>query len=58
MGEYLRLALGAGALSFGTSGYLPFALDRKYPNADRQWNWQYGFPSSRRSSTKSRLSFV
>jgi integron integrase len=25
--------------------YLPFALDRKYPNADRQWIWQYVFPS-------------
>ena len=29
--------------------YLPFALDRKYPNADRDWGWQYAFPSSRRS---------
>jgi integron integrase len=25
---------------------LPFALTRKYPNADRQWIWQYAFPSS------------
>ena len=29
--------------------YLPFALDRKYPNADRDWGWQYVFPASRRS---------
>lgn len=29
--------------------YLPFALDRKYPNADREWSWQYVFPSSSRS---------
>jgi integrase len=29
--------------------YLPFALDRKYPNADREWSWQYVFPASRRS---------
>lgn len=29
--------------------YLPFALDRKYPNADRDWGWQYVFPSTRRS---------
>ena len=29
--------------------YLPYALDRKYPNADREWGWQYVFPSSRRS---------
>jgi integron integrase len=24
---------------------LPFALDRKYPNAAAQWGWQYVFPS-------------
>jgi integron integrase len=29
--------------------YLPFALDQKYANADREWGWQYAFPSSRRS---------
>jgi integron integrase len=28
---------------------LPYALMRKYPNADREWGWQYVFPSSRRS---------
>lgn len=27
---------------------LPFALDRKYLNAARQWGWQYVFPSARR----------
>jgi integron integrase len=30
------------------SVYLPHALDRKYPTADRQWAWQYVFPASRR----------
>jgi len=25
--------------------YLPYALSRKYPNADREWGWQYVFPS-------------
>ena len=25
--------------------YLPFALDKKYPNAGREWGWQYTFPS-------------
>ncbi len=25
--------------------YLPFALDKKYPNAVREWAWQYVFPS-------------
>ena len=27
--------------------YLPGALERKYPNAVREWAWQYVFPSSR-----------
>jgi integron integrase len=27
--------------------YLPFALERKYPNANREWIWQYVFPSAR-----------
>jgi integron integrase len=30
--------------------YLPFALDRKCPNADKEWGWQYVFPSSKRST--------
>jgi integron integrase len=25
--------------------HLPFALDRKYPNANREWCWKYVFPS-------------
>jgi integron integrase len=29
--------------------YLPFALTRKFPNADREWAWQYVFPSPRLS---------
>ncbi len=29
--------------------HLPFALDRKYPNADLEWGWQYVFPASKRS---------
>ena len=31
------------------SVYLPDALERKYPNAAREWMWQYVFPSSRLS---------
>jgi len=27
--------------------YLPFALERKYPKAAREWGWQYLFPSER-----------
>lgn len=33
------LAAEAGAV------YLPYALARKYPNADKEFNWQYVFPS-------------
>ncbi|MHB1085077.1 MAG: integron integrase [Thiobacillus sp.] len=29
--------------------YLPYALDRKYPNAGREWGWQYVFPSKNRA---------
>jgi integron integrase len=29
--------------------YLPDALSRKYPNAAREWPWQYVFPSSKLS---------
>jgi integron integrase len=29
--------------------YLPFALARKYPNACKEWKWQYVFPSINRS---------
>lgn len=28
---------------------LPYALQRKYPNADKEWIWQYVFPSIKRS---------
>jgi integron integrase len=37
------LARGHGAV------YLPYALERKYPNANREWIWQYVFPSERLS---------
>ncbi len=33
------LADGYGAV------YLPYALERKYPNASREWGWQYVFPA-------------
>lgn len=38
------LALGHGDV------YLPFALARKYPTAERDWGWQYAFPSARMST--------
>ncbi|ALP54174.1 integrase [Candidatus Tenderia electrophaga] len=28
--------------------YLPYALNRKYPHAAREWAWQYVFPSTQR----------
>ncbi len=28
------------------SVYLPYALSRKYPNADKEWGWQYVFPAN------------
>lgn len=29
--------------------YLPFALERKYPAANKEWHWQYVFPAAKRS---------
>jgi integron integrase len=34
------------ARGFGYT-YLPPGLERKYPNANREWIWQYAFPSSK-----------
>lgn len=31
------------------SVYLPYALERKYPNAHREWGWQYIFPAHKHS---------
>ncbi len=38
--------LHAGDLAAGYGEvYLPYALEKKYPNAARQWGWQYLFPA-------------
>ncbi|MYM67073.1 integron integrase [Pseudoduganella sp. FT55W] len=37
------------AEGFGAT-YMPFALARKYPTADKEWGWQYVFPSKHRST--------
>jgi site-specific recombinase XerD len=29
--------------------YLPYALERKYPNAAREWVWQWAFPANKLS---------
>jgi integron integrase len=43
--------LHAGDLKAGYGEvYLPDALERKYPNAAREWIWQYVFPSDRLST--------
>ena len=34
------LAAGLGSV------YMPFGLDKKFPNANKQWIWQYVFPAS------------
>ncbi len=39
----MDLKAGFGAV------YLPYALERKYKNANRSWGWQYVFPASRRA---------
>jgi integron integrase len=33
----------------GGDVYLPYALERKYPKANREWAWQYVFPAARLS---------
>jgi len=33
---------------FGTV-YLPYAIERKYPNAKSEWKWQYVFPAAQLS---------
>ena len=43
-------ALHQFAASHGYAGVeLPYALERKYPNAHLQWGWQYVFPAKRPS---------
>lgn len=38
------------ALREGYGGVdLPYALDRKYPHAEREWGWQYVYPAARPS---------
>jgi integron integrase len=29
--------------------YLPYALERKYPSAGKEWGWQYVFPAAKRA---------
>jgi integron integrase len=43
--ENVRLTHQHDLRAGGGSVYLPGALDRKYPNAAREWGWQYVFPA-------------
>jgi integrase len=43
--EKVRLTHEQDLRACGGSVYLPGALDRKYPNAAREWGWQYFFPA-------------
>lgn len=36
----------ADLVAGGGEAFLPYALERKYPHAAREWGWQYVFPSS------------
>jgi integron integrase len=35
--------------SGGGAVYLPYALDRKFTNAGKEWKWQYAFPAAKDS---------
>ncbi len=53
-GEYLVRVrkLHSSDVNAGISGVsLPYALARKYPKAGHEWDWQYIFPSSKRSKS-------
>ena len=44
---YKVKALHERDLATGTGGVaLPHAIERKYPNAKREWGWQWVFPAS------------
>jgi hypothetical protein len=48
-GELRTSAASAGSGRRSGRGVLPYALERKYPSAARDWAWQYVFPSDRLS---------
>jgi integron integrase len=48
--QYVK-QLHTGDLAYGHGNvYLPNALARKYPNAGREWGWQYVFPAAHLSN--------
>lgn len=46
MAEVRRLHERDAARGYGTAP-LPEALERKYPNAGKEWKWQFVFPAAR-----------
>ena len=48
--EYAKILHNTDLSEGFGSVYLPFALERKYPNASREFAWQYVFPSNKRST--------
>ena len=47
--EGVRAVYQADAAAGQAAVYLPYALERKYPNAGREWGWQYVFPAEQLS---------
>ena len=47
--EHARSLFEADCVKGVAGVYIPDALGRKYPNACREWGWQYVFPSGRLS---------
>lgn len=48
--DYARTLHGNDLEEGFASVYLPHALERKYPNANTEWRWQYVLPSRNRSA--------
>jgi integrase len=47
----IKLLLEADCAGGFGEVWLPYALSRKYPNAAREWGWQYVFPSANISTS-------
>jgi hypothetical protein len=45
--DRVRLLHGQDVAAGVAPVFLPYALERKYPGAGREWGWQYVFPSAR-----------
>jgi integron integrase len=50
--EYVKIIHQKDLLDGFGAVYLPSALEHKYPNANREWFWQYVFPAADRAKDK------